>query len=138
MIKIVVSSVKNELPSSDCDFALTLHSYCGRCAVGAAKSGYAVVDSSLRRRYPTKSEISGDSLSTGAGLRWDRSYSRPLPLKVWSASNSTWECDGAGESDSITSRDGGRGGGKRDGGWLCICNSMQSRSINDINVPMVA
>ena len=76
-------------------------------------------------------EVRGDSPSTGAGLRWGGSYSRSLPLEVWSAGNSTRQSDGAGESGTTASHDGGQGGGirKRDGGWLCICNSMQPKSI---------
>ena len=86
---------------------------------GATESGFAGVLSSLRCCYSTECEDTGHLLPTSGGVSWDRSYSRPLPLEVWSTSYSSRQSDRAGESDRVSNHDGGGGrGGEGDGGWL--------------------
>ena len=86
---------------------------------GATESGSAGVLSSLRSCYSTECEDTGHLLPTSGRGSWGRSYSRPLPLEVWSTSYSSRQSDRAGESDKGSSHDGGGGrGGEEDGDWL--------------------
>ena len=100
---------------------LTLHSnICGTADRGSTESGSAGVLSSLRCCYITECEVTEGHLSTSGGVSWGKSYSRSHPLEAWSTSYSSRQSDRAGESDSVSSHDGGGGsGGERDGGWLC-------------------
>ena len=84
-----------------------------------SESGSAGVLSSLRCCYSAECEDTGHLLPTCGGVSWGRSYSRPFPLEVWSTSYSSRQSDRAGESDRVSSQDGGGGrGGEGDGGWL--------------------
>ena len=84
-----------------------------------SESGIAGVLSSLRCCYSTEFEDTGHLLPTSGGGSWGRSYSRPLPLEIWSTSYSSRQSDRAGESDKGSSHDGGgERGGEGDGGWL--------------------
>ena len=109
---------------------LTLDSDGGRGGDGATESGSAGVLSSLRCRYFTECEDTGDCLSTSGS--WGRNYStRHLPLEVWSTSYSIWQSDRAGESDRLSSHHKGGGrGGEGDGGWLCIGKFISNPTIN--------
>ena len=101
---------------------LTLYSNVQCCTnvSGTTESGSAGVLSSLRCCYITECEVIRGHLSTSGGVSWCRSFSRSHPLDVWSTSYSSRQSDRAGESDSVSSHDGGGGrGGERDGGWLC-------------------
>ena len=90
---------------------LTLNSDSQRSADRATESGSAGVLSSLRCSYSTESQDTGHLLPTSGGGSWGRSYSRPLPLEVWSTSYSSRQSGRAGESERVSSRDGGRGRG---------------------------
>ena len=87
----------------------------------STESGSAGVLSSLRCRYLTECEVTGDCLSTSGGVSCGRDYSRSLPQEIWCTSYSGRQSDRAGESDSVSSHDGGGGrGGEGDGGRLYI------------------
>ena len=101
---------------------LTLYSniQCGTADRGSTESGSAGVLSSMRGCYITECEVTGGHLPTSSGVSWGWSHSRPHPLDVWGTSYSSRQSDRAGESDSVSSHDGGGGrGGEGDGGWLC-------------------
>ena len=96
---------------------LTLNSDIQSSADRPTENGSAGVLSSLRCCYSTECEDTGHLLSTSGGGSWGRSYSRLLPLEVWSTSYSSRQSDRAGESDRVSSHDGGGGrGGEGDGG----------------------
>ena len=97
---------------------LTLYSNIQCCTnvSGTTESGSAGVLSSLRCCYITECEVIRGHLSTSGGVSC---YSRSHPLEACT-SYSSRQSDRAGESDSVSSHDGGGGrGGERDGGWLC-------------------
>ena len=85
----------------------------------ATESCSAGVLSSLRCCYSTECEDTGHVLPTSGGVSWGRSYSRSLPQEIWSTTYSSRQSDRAGESDRISSHDGGGGRGEEgDGGWV--------------------
>ena len=93
---------------------------CSTAEHGSTESGSADVLSSLRCCYITECEVTGGHLSTSGGVSWGRGYSRSHPFEAWSTGDSSRQSDRAGESDSVSSHDGGGGrGGEGDGGWLC-------------------
>ena len=88
---------------------------------GATESGSAGVLSSLRCCYSTECEDTRHLLPTRGGVSWGRSYSRPHPLEIWSTSYSSRQSYRAGESERVSSRDGGGGrGGEGDHQGICV------------------
>ena len=102
-----------ELMAGELTLSSDIHSSADRPIEG----GSAGVLSSLRCCYSTECEDTGHLLPTSGGVSWGRSYSRPFPLEIWSTSYSSRQSDRAGESDRVSSHDGGGGrGGEGDGG----------------------
>ena len=92
------------------------------------ESGSAGVLSSLRRCCSTECEDTGHLLPTSGGVSWGRSYSRSKPLKVWNTSYSSRQSDRAGESDQVSSHDGGGGRGERERWWLALVKQREQNN----------